>query len=152
MLEAILLLMGIGSCALVLIAFWGSNLIVYWSGWTTVWKLMIAVLIGFVLLGAFVGSGQMKGKSLDVRSGLWVFPWLAGLTLISYFGNYPEPAAGNLNDLNFVLSAGLLFLLSVGVYVMAFKLRLPAVEAQAYVDETVTEAAIEDKELSPPSP
>ena len=35
---------------------------------------MIAVLIGFVLLGAFVGSGQMKGKSLDVRSGLWVLP------------------------------------------------------------------------------
>ena len=27
MLEAILLLMGIGSCALVLIAFWGSNLL-----------------------------------------------------------------------------------------------------------------------------
>jgi hypothetical protein len=26
MLEAILLLLGIGSCALVLIAFWGSNL------------------------------------------------------------------------------------------------------------------------------
>ena len=89
-----------------LLAFWGSNLIVYWSGWTTVWKLMVAVLIGFVLLAAFVGSGQMKDKSLDVRSGLWVLPWLAGLTLISYLGNYPEPAAGNLNDLDFGSSAG----------------------------------------------
>ena len=50
------------------------------------------------------------------------------------------------------MSAGLLLLLSVCVYAMAYKLRLPDAEAQAYVDETVTEAAVEDKELSPPSP
>jgi amino acid transporter len=141
-----------GGHAIPLLAFWGSNLIVYWSGWTTVWKLMVAVLIGFVLLGAFVGSGQMKGKSLDVRSGLWVFPWLVGLTLISYVGNYPEPAAGNLNHLDFGVSAGLLLVLSVGVYVMAYVWRLPAAEAEAYIEETVNEAAVEEKELSPPSP
>jgi hypothetical protein len=51
-----------------------------------------------------------------------------------------------------VTSAGLLLLLSAGVYVMAYKLRLSDAEAQAYVDETVTEAAVEDRELSPPSP
>ena len=45
-----------------LLAFWGSNLIVYWSGWDTVWKLMVAVLIGFVLLAAFVGSGPDEGQ------------------------------------------------------------------------------------------
>ena len=85
---------------------------------------MVAVLIGFVLLRAFTGSGQMKGKSLDARSGLWVFPWLAGLTLISCLGDYPEPAAGNLNDLDFAVSTGLLLLLWVGVYVMAYTMRL----------------------------
>ena len=141
-----------GGHTIPLLAFWGSNLIVYWSGWTTVWKLMVAVLIGFVLLGGFTASGQMKGKSLDVRSGLWVFPWLVGLTVISYLGNYPEPAAGNLAYLNFVLSAGLLLILSVAVYVLAYIQRLPDAEAQAYIDETVHEAAVEDKELSPPSP
>jgi len=141
-----------GGHTIPLLAFWGSNLIVYWSGWTTVWKLMVAVVIGFALLGAFTASGQMKGKSLDVRSGLWVFPWLVGLTVISYLGNYPEPAAGNLAYLNFVLSAGLLLILSVAVYVLAYIQRLPDAEAQAYIDETVHEAAVEDKELSPPSP
>ena len=139
-----------GGHTIPLLAFWGSNLIVYWSGWTTVWKLMIAVLIGFVLLGAFVGSGQMKGKSLDVRSGLWVFPWLAGLTLISYFGNYPEPAAGNLHALGFVLSAGLLLLLSSACTSWPTSCGSRP-QAQAYVDETVTEAAVEDEELSPVS-
>ncbi len=130
------------------LAFWGSNLIVYWSGWTTVWKLMVAVLIGFVLLGAFVGSGQMKDKSLDVRSGLWVLPWLLGLTVISYLGNYPEPVAGNLNHLSFGVSAGLLLLLSIGIYVMAYMFRLPDDQARAYVEETVHEAAVDDTELA----
>ena len=32
------------------LGFFVANLVVYWSGWTTVWKLMVAVLIGFVLL------------------------------------------------------------------------------------------------------
>ena len=141
-----------GGHTIPLLAFWGSNLIVYWSGWTTVWKLMIAVMIGFALLGVFTLSGQMKGKSLDIRSGWWVFPWLIGLTLISYLGNYPEPAAGNLELLDFVLSAALLLVLSAVVYVLAYRQRLPDAEARAYIEETVHEAAVEDEELSPPSP
>ncbi|MCW2786849.1 MAG: putative amino acid permease [Marmoricola sp.] len=125
------------------LAFWGSNMIVYWSGWTTVWKLMVAVLLGFVLLAAFVASGQLKGKSLDVRAGLWVLPWLAGLTVISYVGNYPEPTAGNLNNLSFGLSTGLLFLLSIGIYLLAYRNRLSPEETQAYIDESLTEASVE---------
>lgn len=136
-----------GGHVIPLLAFWGSNLIVYWSGWTTVWKLMVAVLIGFVLLAAFALSGQMKGESLDVRSGAWVFPWLIGLTVISYLGNYPEPAAGNRDVLGFGLSAGLLFLLSVGVYVMAYVFRLSPEQAQTYIDDSVHEARVEDAEL-----
>ncbi|HEX4189806.1 MAG TPA: APC family permease [Marmoricola sp.] len=126
-----------------MLAFWGANLIVYWSGWTTVWKLMVAVLLGFVLLAAFVGSGQMKGKSLDLRAGAWILPWLVGLTVISYVGNYPEPAAGNLVDLNFASSTLLLLVLSVAIYVMAYKLRLSPEEARAYIDESAEESAVE---------
>jgi hypothetical protein len=106
------------------------------------------VLIGFVLLAAFVASGQMKGESLDVRSGAWVFPWLAGLTLISWVGNYPEPAAGNLDILNFGVSAGLLAVLSVAIYVMAFKFRLSPEQASTYIDKTVEEAKVEDEEVA----
>jgi amino acid transporter len=131
-----------------LLAFWGSNLIVYWSGWTTVWKLMVAVLIGFVLLTVFALSGQMKGERIDLRSGAWVFPWLVGLTVISYLGNYPEPAAGNQDLLGFVPSAGLLLLLSLGVYAMAFIFRLSPEQAQSYIDDCVDEATVEDAELA----
>jgi amino acid transporter len=134
--------------AIPLLAFWGSNLIVYWSGWTTVWKLMVAVLIGFVLMGVYIMTGQMKDKSYDLKAGFWVFPWLVGLTVISWIGNYPEPAAGNLNILDFWVSAGLLAVLSVAIYVMAYRTRLAPEEAQAYIDETYHEASLEDEELA----
>ena len=136
-----------GGHAIPMLAFWGANLVVYWSGWTVVWKLMVAILIGFVLLGVFMATGGMRGKSLDVRASAWVFPWLIGLTVISFIGNYPEPAAGNLNSLNFELSAGLLLVLSVAIYAMAYFWRLPDDQAQAYIDETTSEAATEDQEL-----
>ena len=51
------------------LAFWASNLIVYWSGWTTDWKLFVAVLIGFVLLGVFHGTGQVKASPSTSRRG-----------------------------------------------------------------------------------
>ncbi|MDX6324455.1 MAG: hypothetical protein QOK15_809 [Nocardioidaceae bacterium] len=140
-----------GGHTIPLLAFWGSNLIVYWSGWTVVWKLMVAVLIGFVFLAIFRASGQMKGESLDVRAGAWVFPWLIGLTVISYIGNYPEPAAGNLNKLDFAVSAGLLLLLSLGVYLMAYRFRLSDEQARRNIDDTVEESRVEEQELSGPS-
>ncbi|MGI9157370.1 MAG: APC family permease [Marmoricola sp.] len=137
-----------GGHTIPLLAFWGSNLIVYWSGWTTVWKLMVAVLLGFVLLGAFIAAGQMKGKSLDLRSSAWVLPWLAGLTLISYLGSFPEPAAGNLMKLSFEVSLLLLLALSIVVYVMAYMMRLSPEKAQAYIEESVQEAAVEKEKLA----
>jgi amino acid transporter len=132
------------------LAFWSANMVVYWSGWTTVWKLMVAVLIGFVLLGVFRATGAIREQSLDLRAGAWVVPWLAGLTLISYLGNYPEPAAGNRDSLSFVSATGLVLLLSAAIYLMAYHFRLSPQQARAYIEETAAEATVEDRELAGP--
>jgi amino acid transporter len=129
------------------LAFCGSNLIVYWSGWDVVWKLMVAVVVGFVLLGIFKMAGVLKHQNLDLRAGFWVLTWLVGLTVLSYVGNYPEPKQGNLDKLTFTTSIPLVLLLSAIVYVMAYRLRLSDSEAQAYIEETVSEAKVEEKEL-----
>ncbi len=126
------------------LAFWGSNLIVYWSGWVTVWKLMVAVLLGFVLLGVFMATGQMKDRRLDLRSGLWVFPWLGGLTLMSYLGDYD----GGRGVIGFGTAIPIMLGLSVIVYVLAYVLRLSPEQAQSYIDESVQEAAVEDGQLA----
>src|SRR5689334_13158752 len=129
------------------LAFFGSNLIVYWSGWDVVWKLMLAVLAGFVILGIFMAAGVIEDRKLDFKAGFWVLPWLGGMTLLSWVGNYPEPALGNLDKLTFSTSIPLVLVLSALVYFIAYKYRLPDAEAQAYIDETVTEAKVEEEQL-----
>jgi hypothetical protein len=63
------------------------------GGTTTTWpisrKLFVAVLIGFVLLGVFHLTGQVKAERYDLSAGAsWTLPWPAGLALISYLGDY----------------------------------------------------------------
>jgi amino acid transporter len=85
------------------LAFLSSNLIVYWSGWDTVWKLMIAVLVGYIVLVVHEKRYPADTPPMQFRSGLWVAVWLAGLTLLSWLGSYPAVSrhAGNRGLLGF---------------------------------------------------
>jgi amino acid transporter len=133
-----------------LLAFWASNLIVYWSGWLTGWKLYVAVLLGFVLLGLFKVFGGLRQGAFHFRQGFsWLFPWLGGLALISYLGNFPEKSAGagNLGVLNFGWSALILAGLSVLVYVIANKVCLSRDVALEHIEQSRQEAAVEEEEL-----
>ena len=138
-----------GGHVIPLLAFFGSNLIIYWSGWDIVWKLMVSVLIGFALLGIFTLTGKVKSPQLDLPSGAsWLLPWLGGLTVISYLGNFPEdPRKGNLGWLNFETSLVVVFLFSIAVYLIAYAVRLSPEEAQANIDDVRGEAEVEDAEL-----
>ena len=61
-----------------ILAFCSSNFIVYWSGWTIVWKLMIAIGIGYVLLACFALTGKVDREMHWGASLPWIAPWLAG--------------------------------------------------------------------------
>jgi amino acid transporter len=72
-------------CAL---AFYFCNLLSYWTGWDTVYKLAIAIAIGFVFFTVASLRGKVKAENLGLKSALWIIPYLGGLTLISYFGAF----------------------------------------------------------------
>jgi len=80
------------------LAFFSSNMIVYWAGWDTNYKLYLAIVLGLVLYGANVVFGRERLPRLDLRSAAFLVPWLGGGCLISYLGNYPAKSdhAGNL--------------------------------------------------------
>jgi amino acid transporter len=138
-----------GGHVIPLLAFWASNMIVYWSGWDIVWKLMIAVLLGFALLGFFLLTGQVDSPKFDVPSGAaWIVPWLAGLTLISWLGSFPEPLNGNLGKLNFEVSALLVLVLSVVVYLLAYRFRLSPEEAAEHIRVSEHEAEVTEEQLA----
>ena len=117
-----------GGLVVPFLAFWSSNLIVYWSGWDTNWKLFAAVLLGFALFGLHELFARHDTPSVQFRNGAWVLPWLGGLCLISWLGSFPEPSegAGNLGVIDFNLGFLATGLLAALVMWLAQRYRLPA--------------------------
>ncbi|MGH3472679.1 MAG: APC family permease [Nocardioidaceae bacterium] len=72
------------------LALLSTNLIMYWAGWDQVWKMMVAVVLGYVLLVIFQYADRNKGRApqLDFKHGWWVLVWFGGITLVSYLGSY----------------------------------------------------------------
>jgi amino acid transporter len=69
-------------------AFYFCNLICYWTGWETLYKLGIAISIGFIFFAQAVFRGKIKSEYLGMKAALWLLPYLAGLLLISYLGAF----------------------------------------------------------------
>ncbi len=78
-----------------LLAFYCCNLISYWTGWDTIWKLAIAILIG-LLIFIIARQKQDKKETLGSKALIWLVPYLGGLVLISYLGSY-----GGINFIKF---------------------------------------------------
>lgn len=73
---------------LCLLAFYFCNLLSYWTGWDTIYKLAIAMLIGIAFFTIAALRGRIQVPSLGLKSALWVVPYLGGLVLISYWGAF----------------------------------------------------------------
>jgi amino acid transporter len=117
-----------GGWVIAFLAMWASNLIVYWSGWDTDWKLFAAIVLGLILLGINQAVGRGKTPPLDFKHGWWVLVWFVGLAIISYLGSYPEPSegAGNVGLIGFNVGLAATFVLSVIVVWLGYTFRLPA--------------------------
>jgi amino acid transporter len=73
---------------LCLLAFYFCNLLSYWTGWETISKLLIALLIG---VGFFIVGFSKKILShhlLGLKATVWILPYFVGLGVISYFGAF----------------------------------------------------------------
>lgn len=68
-------------------AFCSANLILYWGGFETTWKLSVAMLLGFVLfmIGAAKAGTTAEGRA---SNSMWVWVWLAGQCAIGWLGRY----------------------------------------------------------------
>jgi len=70
------------------LAFYFCNLLSYWCGWDTIYKLAIAMAVGIVFFAIACLRGRLLVPGLGLKSGLWMAPYLAGLVLISYLGSF----------------------------------------------------------------
>lgn len=121
------------------LAFLSSNLIVFWSGWDVVWKLMVAVLFGLVLLVVHETGWGKHTPKLDLRAGFWMLPWLGGVTLLSWLSRFPslDKHAGNLGYLDMAHGAVVIVIFSAAIMwlAQAFRLRDARVLENLHVRE-----------------
>lgn len=70
-------------------SFAAATLIVYWGGWETTWKLLVDIGIGFVVFAFNQVRGRgIKRADLDVRTLSWLAPYLIGLLLLTFYGQF----------------------------------------------------------------
>jgi amino acid transporter len=126
------------------LAFYSSNMIVFWAGWTTNLKIGVCIAIGFVLWPIFHYSSKGQAPHLDWKAGAtWILPWLIGNGVISYLSVYDGtgligPEWGFL--INLIWSAI--------IYLTALSVRFSPQRVRQQVSETTAEAAEEEKELN----
>jgi amino acid transporter len=122
-------------------AFIIANLIIYWSGWDTDWRLGIAVLLGFILLAlnGLLAPADRK-PSIEWKAAYWIVPYLAGLIVLSFIG---AKDFGGRGLIPFGWDALVVAVFSLVIYVWAVSQRLPDETAKKYITELGAEMEAE---------
>jgi amino acid transporter len=114
------------------VAFIASNWIIYWSGWEVDWKLYVAVIIGYVLMGiSRVLHANPVRPPMDWTAAIWLWPYLAGMALISFLGQF----TGGRDVIPFYWDLVVVAAWSLIVYYAALHFRLPASRVDEYAQD-----------------
>lgn len=109
------------------VAFIAANLIIYWTGFVTIWKLGVCLVIGYVLIGIAMAFDKER-PPLDWKSAQWLPFYLIGMGIISWQGQFPVPAAGNTDRIPFWWDMVIVAAFSLVIYYWAQATRLPRQE------------------------
>jgi amino acid transporter len=137
-----------------------ANFIVYWAGWNTIFWLYIFIIAGFVVFFAYQAFAP-PGRKLTIhwRNAAWIPPWLIGIGIISYLGQYPtsKPSSGwpfgiallAKQTIPFWVDLGVVAVFSLVIFYMAVNLAMPhefvraadaVVDAEAHVGDLLADA------------
>ena len=130
--------------------FVAASEILLFTGWAVMWKLIVAILIGFALLAVSTATDSTaRNLSLDWRSAVWLWPYLLGMGAISYFSSFDTRTPSSIpllglhgprNELTFGWDILAVAVFSLVIYAFAIRSRLPAEQALDYIgDPTVEE-------------
>lgn len=119
-----------------------SSLIIYWSGWNTLWRLGAAIILGYVLLGSYAAYATTKqlpnAPRLDWKAAQWLPVYLIGMGLISWQGGF---GAGSQGNIGLWWDIALIVVFSLAIFYWARAVALPASE----IDRNIEEIAVVDE-------
>lgn len=121
------------------LAFIAANEIIYWTGWDTNWKLIVAVLIGFVIFGiSYAVKRPVEKPPLDPQALVWMLPWFIGLGIISLLGQYGDSALKVIPEwIDLLVVAAF----SVAIFFLGVRMALPKARVEATFRQEEEEAA-----------
>ena len=113
------------------IGFCSANLIIYWGGFETTWKLALAMLLGLVLFA--IGAKRARTDVWrTIRNAVWIAPWLGGHVVLGFVGRY---GTGARNLLPGWVDLGVVIVFALAIFYWAVSLTLTKEEAAAAVAE-----------------
>jgi len=122
-------------------AFVSANLIIYWSSFEAIWKLCLALVLGLAIFGVTrMRLPATERGPLDVRSAIWIVPWLLGLVAIGYFGRY-----GGTNAIPNWWDLVLVAVFSIVIYEVAEKLALNGDQVRELITAETADLSSDDQ-------
>jgi amino acid transporter len=122
------------------VSFVVANLIIYWAGWNTLWRLGVAIVLGYVLLGAYAWYATSKdlpdAPRMDWKAAQWLLPYLVGMGLISWQGGF-----GGQGHLALWWDILVIAVFSLGIYYWAKATAAGAEEIERSIEEVVVTEA-----------
>jgi len=133
------------------LAFIAANIVVYVSGYSTIFWMEMFIAAGFIIFGLYQVSLPAERRTiLNLRSATWLLPWLVAILVIAWLGRYdgnPTKVFGvtlvatqRLGEWWDLLAVALM---SLVVYYWASYTALPVEKVQEAVAEVEREASIE---------
>jgi amino acid transporter len=117
------------------VAFVVANLLILWSGWDTVWRLGVAILIGYVILAVTrVFNWNPRSPQLDLRAASWLPVYLVGMGAIVYLSDF-GPMANPVFPLWWDMVAVAIF--SAIIYFWAMAVALPTERIEEMIGDVV---------------
>jgi amino acid transporter len=134
-----------GAAVIAPIAFILASMIIYWSGLETIWKLGIAIVIGYVVIGIFMAFDKQR-PPLNWKSASWLPVYLIGMGIISWQGQFSGGAVSapiNTGRIPFWWDMLIVAVFSLIIYYWAQAVRLPRDEMLELVSRQAAEPAEE---------
>ena len=100
-----------------LLAFYICNLLIFWTGWQTVSKMMIILAIGMAYYCYTFYRSEKTFRQQQWLSSWWIIPYFAVLTGISYLGTFGEGK----NYIPFGMDFAVIGVLTVVVFYLALR-------------------------------
>jgi amino acid transporter len=133
------------------VAFICANFIVYFAGFSTLFWLYVIIAVGYLIFAAYqLALPQERRTIISWRSAYWILPWLTGLIILSWLGQYDAstPTVFGItllatHHLHKWWDLGVLALFSLAIYYWATSSGLPRPEVQQAVQAVEEEASVE---------